>query len=375
MALASAERTNWLQQNYDKLLVVITLIALLGSAVYLLLRIQGERTDIAQGQWQQAVHPIPAEVLDLVPYREANHSLTNVIDTRAITTNRLMTSELRVTCVDPDCQLPISYHATTCPFCKAPQPRPPAEDFDRDGDGMPDEWEDKHSLNKYDPNDALFDPDGDGFTNVEEFQQGTDPTDPASVPPPGSKLRVRRILVEPFELEFNGVLDRSGGRLFQLNSRTQDRTYFKSLGEAIEGWTLAEYLPEAIKGPTLVLTNAANRLELPRDARIRNPIRSARLISLIDGQQFDVKVDSEIRLSGFVYKVVDIQARVVIIRHSDSGEEIPVNQLTQVEARDLAQRLKRPRTSRERIPSGARPARTLLDRMRGGPGAPAPRNP
>lgn len=48
---------------------------------------------------------------------------------------------------------------------------------DSDGDGMPDPWEKKHGLNPTDPSDAAKDLDGDGYTNIEEFINGTDPTE------------------------------------------------------------------------------------------------------------------------------------------------------------------------------------------------------
>jgi hypothetical protein len=47
---------------------------------------------------------------------------------------------------------------------------------DSDGDGLPDAWEKKHGLNPKDPTDAARDLDGDGYTNIEEFINGTDPT-------------------------------------------------------------------------------------------------------------------------------------------------------------------------------------------------------
>jgi hypothetical protein len=46
---------------------------------------------------------------------------------------------------------------------------------DRDGDGMPDEWEQTHGLNPADASDGSADPDKDGYTNVEEFLNGTNP--------------------------------------------------------------------------------------------------------------------------------------------------------------------------------------------------------
>jgi hypothetical protein len=46
---------------------------------------------------------------------------------------------------------------------------------DSDHDGMPDEWEQSHGLNPNDASDGPTDRDKDGYTNVEEFLNGTDP--------------------------------------------------------------------------------------------------------------------------------------------------------------------------------------------------------
>lgn len=47
---------------------------------------------------------------------------------------------------------------------------------DSDNDGMPDEWEIKYGLNPNDPSDATQDLNGDGYTNIEKFLNGIDPT-------------------------------------------------------------------------------------------------------------------------------------------------------------------------------------------------------
>lgn len=46
---------------------------------------------------------------------------------------------------------------------------------DTDGDGMPDEWERRHGLDPAVAGDGALDGDKDGYTNVEEFLNGTDP--------------------------------------------------------------------------------------------------------------------------------------------------------------------------------------------------------
>jgi hypothetical protein len=47
---------------------------------------------------------------------------------------------------------------------------------DADGDGIPDEWEMKYGLNPNDPSDAGKDCNGDGYTNIEKYLNGLDPT-------------------------------------------------------------------------------------------------------------------------------------------------------------------------------------------------------
>jgi pectate lyase len=56
-----------------------------------------------------------------------------------------------------------------------PEYRASTVPLDSDDDGMPDEWEKKQGLNPNDPTDASKDRDGDGYTNLEEHLNGTDP--------------------------------------------------------------------------------------------------------------------------------------------------------------------------------------------------------
>ena len=49
---------------------------------------------------------------------------------------------------------------------------------DGDGDGLPDNWEKKYGLDPADPSDVHLDPDGDGYTNLEEYYLDSNPNEP-----------------------------------------------------------------------------------------------------------------------------------------------------------------------------------------------------
>ncbi|MDB6035740.1 MAG: hypothetical protein JWM16_6078 [Verrucomicrobiales bacterium] len=91
---------------------------------------------------------------------------------------------------------------------------------DSDGDGMWDDWERSVGLNPLDPSDAALDPDGDGFTNLQEFLAGTDPHQATSV------LRISQVqlLGGNFHILFQGIT----GKKYRL-----ERMDLPGLG----GWT------------------------------------------------------------------------------------------------------------------------------------------
>ena len=80
---------------------------------------------------------------------------------------------------------------------RAPNVKP--TEGDRDGDGLPDAWEVAHGLatnNAAGNQGAYGDRDGDGLTNTEEFEAGTDPSDPSSrielgISAEGTMLRIQ----------------------------------------------------------------------------------------------------------------------------------------------------------------------------------------
>jgi hypothetical protein len=119
---------------------------------------------------------------------------------------------------------------------------------DWDGDGMPDDWEIIHGL---DPrsDDSLLDLDGDGLTNLEEYELGTDPLNPDTDGdgiPDGEESRKR----EPGEITVGRTLtqgvqiiesDAEGITLELLTDSFEARTV-QAEGQEFERLRITEYI-------------------------------------------------------------------------------------------------------------------------------------
>jgi hypothetical protein len=68
-------------------------------------------------------------------------------------------------------------------------------DSDDDNDGMPDAWENQYSLDPF-TDDASIDLDNDGYSNYQEYQSGTAPNDPNSIPKPKAMPWIPLLLEE-----------------------------------------------------------------------------------------------------------------------------------------------------------------------------------
>lgn len=225
-----------LYRHYDKIVAVLVLMGLLVSLLYLSQSSRRRQRDHEGFERVlsalRAKFPV-AQLVDEAPYLEAQERMGTPFQMVAATNKPFLVAEERVWCVE--CRRPISFQADVCPYCQHSQPGTTVpEEWDSDGDGIPDSWERKYGLNPLDPEDAHHDLDGDGFTNLEEFQAGTDPTDPKSHPPRIDFLRVAEIEEVPFPLLLLGSIKGPDGRSrFQIKDKAEDRDYYVSEGQDI----------------------------------------------------------------------------------------------------------------------------------------------
>ena len=109
---------------------------------------------------------------------------------------------------------------------------------DRDGDGLPDDWETANGLNPDDPSDKYEDADGDGLNNWQEFIAGTSPTNRADV----LKLELTFSHGADLKLQFNAVSNRSYTLQYKSNLFVGD-------------WQLLQQIQPAPSNRVLILTN------------------------------------------------------------------------------------------------------------------------
>src|SRR5438309_9362973 len=97
---------------------------------------------------------------------------------------------------------------------------------------VPNEWIEKFGLPIQDADVLEQDPDGDGFTNLDEWQGGTDPTNKDSHPDYLTKLHLVSATEEPFRFIFASWV----GGTFALNTIDQSEpTQFVKVGDVVRG--------------------------------------------------------------------------------------------------------------------------------------------
>lgn len=321
--------------SYDKLVLIVVLALILVSLLILILSVGREKKSLADDQWEpllkrpeQRSDKSAAAVCGAIEAVGAPFQL-------GIT--RMMVAELRVTCVK--CGRPIPVNAETCPFrsCQAQQPKITSpEARDSDFDGLPDEWENRYGFN-ISVDDASQDADNDGFTNLEEFKTGTNPIDPASAPPPVSKLRVLKAGRIPLPLTFGGAQRLTkDDTLFLIKNKRTRRDHYVRIGDTVDGYKITGYEQKTVKvnKVTFEVEEDVSVLKLSKDEKNfeltigdkggTQGELAASLVYLIDNAKMLAKKGDIISLKNNKYKIIDITGQNVTVADMQSGAEIPL---------------------------------------------------
>jgi hypothetical protein len=177
------------------------------------------------------------------------------------------------------------------------------------------------------------DPDGDRFSNLEEYLAGSDPRDGKSIPPFLTKLRLLQFISKPFRLVFTGSPD--DGETFMINTRERGgRTRFVRVGQMIEGtpYKVISYEKKTERKNeididasilTVENTQTGQQIALVANQETNDPTSFAEFLYLYDSSKFTVKKDDEFILSPEEhrkYKLIDISEQDALIQDQETRE-------------------------------------------------------
>ncbi len=208
---------------------------------------------------------------------------------------------------------------------------------------VPNEWLDQFGLPIAEAEVLSQDPDSDGYTNLEEWQGRTNPTDKSSHPPFIAKLKLKTVATEPFRLVFASW----AGDTFTINTTDlKEPTQFLKIGDAIAGtrFRLAKFIEKSAVNPAtggqvdvseLILEQVETheQVTLVKEKTMISPQSIATFVYLWGerrefavkkGQEFSLPPQLEIR-----YKLIDVEPnRAVIVNAQKPDERIEVPPLT-----------------------------------------------
>ena len=208
---------------------------------------------------------------------------------------------------------------------------------------VPNEWLEQFGLPIADADVLEQDPDGDGFTNLEEWQGHTNPTDRNSHPEYYTKLKLISTSEEPFRLIFSSWM----GDTYQINTIDFNQpTQFLKVGDTIKGtrFKIAKFVKKYERNKygtnvdvselTLEQEETKQQLTLVKEKVAISPESVATFVYTWGGRrEFQVRKDQEFSLKPqeqIKYKLIDIgPAKAVIVNSQRADEPIEIGLLNQ----------------------------------------------
>jgi hypothetical protein len=209
---------------------------------------------------------------------------------------------------------------------------------------VPNEWLEQFGL-PIAENDVLEqDPDGDGFSNLDEWQGHTNPVDKSSHPDYVTKLKLKSFNEEPFGLIFSSWV----GDTYAINTIDyKEPTQFLKIGDTIRGtrFRIAKFTEKYQRNQygtrvdvselTLEQEETKEQLTLVKEKVAMSPESVATFVyswpAGQPGREFQVRKDQEFSLKPqeeIKYKLVDLEPnKAVIMNIQRPGERIEIGLL------------------------------------------------
>ena len=226
---------------------------------------------------------------------------------------------------------------------------------------VPNKWINAHKLDILDNNILNEDPDGDGFTNLEEWRNlkgdGTDSSDPQdakSHPPYYTKLRLVQFIKQPFRLQmeaYDGDVKKPETMSFQIKTLDVNQpSQFRKIGEMIEGtkFKVIKFMYKSVPDPgtggerdvselTVENTENGDNVILVLEETANSPDSYALFrylwnnsgIEVKKGREFVLLPDADLR-----YKLIDIKETQALIQ-TPSGQQVRVPHLDEPWTADM----------------------------------------
>jgi len=214
--------------------------------------------------------------------------------------------------------------------------------FDPGPDGLTPAWKEQYGFDLADPKVGDQDTDADGFTNREEFQAQTDPTDKVSHPPFITKLRLKEFRPVPFAATFKSYTESGGQIFFSILTEPIKIKYPNSAalgfskGDALGDWVICDFKPN--KGQKMSVKTKAmadfdeSELEVQntktgkKESLVLKTKKdlseaSGSLVNLIGNQVLPISVVKPFSFDGVEYKVEELTDKAAVLV-KPNGEKI-----------------------------------------------------
>jgi len=205
---------------------------------------------------------------------------------------------------------------------------------------VPNQWLLDHQLDLLDPNILSADPDGDGFTVLDEFKHKSNPIEAESRPPYWTKLRLKQAEIRRFRLKFAAYVDDS----YQINTLDlRQPSQFLKIGDTIAGtrFKLIRFEPKKLVNPNTGAEQDISELTVRNEETQQDvvlvlnrvadsPDSFALFTFLIDNSEFRVKKEQNFTLPvepEVEYKLIDIKPTEAVITNLKTNERLTIPHL------------------------------------------------